>query len=347
MDGKWQTRRMSRPVLFPRPLRPGDRIGVTSPSAGASGDAATRIEFCIDWLRGRGYDVVVGECMDGTGLTSAPAEQRAAELTRMLADPDIHCVVPPWGGETAIDLVDLIDYDALADAEPTWLVGYSDLSTVMLPITTRLGWATLHGDNLADTPYVVPDGLLHWLDLASGAGPFVQRDSGLVTDWVRFADDPRATEWTHVGTRHWEVEGGGDLDVSGRLIGGCTETIGHLAGTPYGDVRGWADTLDGPTIVYVEACEDDAVDICRHVHAMRLAGWFDRAVAVLVGKTYAPDHADLTQRGAVLDALGRLDLPIVWDLEIGHVPPHLPLVNGALARVVVDGDTREITQTLA
>jgi muramoyltetrapeptide carboxypeptidase len=164
---------------------------------------------------------------------------------------------------------------------------------------------------------------------------------------VRFADDPRATEWTHVGTRHWEVEGGGDLDVTGRLIGGCTETIGHLGGTPYGDVRTWADALDEPTIVYVESCEEDAVNTCRYLHSLRLAGWFDRAVAVLVGKTYAPDHPDLTQRGAVLDALGRLDLPIVWDLEIGHVPPHLPLVNGALARVVVDGDTREITQTLA
>ena len=34
------------------------------------------------------------------------------------------------------------------------------------------------------------------------------------------------------------------------------------------------------------------------------------------------------------------------DLEIGHVPPHLPLVNGALARVVVDADTHEITQHL-
>jgi muramoyltetrapeptide carboxypeptidase LdcA involved in peptidoglycan recycling len=68
---------------------------------------------------------------------------------------------------------------------------------------------------------------------------------------------------------------------------------------------------------------------------------------VLVGKTHAPDHPDLTQREAVVDALGRLDLPIVTDLEIGHVPPHLPLVNGALARVVVDEDRHEITQTLA
>ena len=338
---------MPSTTRFPRPLRRGDRIGVTSPSAGVAGAASERIDFCVEWLRGRGYDVEVGECMDGTGLTSAPAEQRAAELTRMLADPEIRCVVPPWGGETAIDLVDLLDHDVLARAEPTWLVGFSDLSTVLLPVTTRLGWATLHGDNLADTPYSVPDGLLHWLDLVSGPGPFVQRDSGLVADWVRFEDDPRATHWTQVGTTRWEVEGGAAVDVSGRLIGGCVETIAHLAGTPYGDVRAWAEELDEPTVVYVEACEDGAVDICRYLHGMRLAGWFDRAVAVLVGSTVAPDHPDLTQREAVLDALGRLGLPIVWDLEIGHVPPHLPLVNGALARVVVDGDTREITQALA
>ena len=344
---------MSSPALrFPRPLRRGDRIGVTSPSAGASGDAATRIDFSVEWLRSRGYDVVVGECMDGSGLTSAPAEQRAAELTRMLADPAIACVVPPWGGETAIDLVDLIDWDVLAGAEPTWLVGFSDLSTVLVPITTRLGWATLHGDNLADTPYAVPDGLTHWLDLAGADAPVVQRDSGLVAGWVRFENDPHATQWAHAGEGRWEVLGGdgadGDrVDVSGRLIGGCVETIANLAGTPYGDVRAWAERLDEPTIVYVEACEEHAVNICRYLHGLRLAGWFDRAAAVLVGRTTAPDHPQMTQREAVVDALGRLDLPIVWDLEIGHVPPHLPLVNGALARVVVDGDTREITQALA
>lgn len=343
---------MTSPALrFPRPLRPGDRIGVTSPSAGASGKAATRIDFSVEWLRSRGYDVVVGECMDGSGLTSAPAEQRAAELTRMLADPAIACVVPPWGGETAIDLVDLLDWDVLAAAEPTWLVGFSDLATVLVPITTRLGWATLHGDNLADTPYAVPDGLAHWLDVAGAEAPVVQRDSGMVAGWVRFEDDPLATQWTQVGEGRWEVLGGdgadGDrVDVSGRLIGGCVETIANLAGTPYGDVRAWADGLDEPTIVYVEACEEHAVNICRYLHGLRLAGWFDRAAAVLVGRTSAPDHPQMTQREAVVDALGRLDLPVVWDLEIGHVPPHLPLVNGALARVVVDGATREIVQTL-
>ena len=335
-------------VRVPRPLRPGDRIGVTSPSAGVGGAAAERIDFCVGWLRDRGYEVEVGACMGTPGLTSAPAAERAAELTRMLADPDIACVLPPWGGETAIDLVDLLDWDALAAAEPTWLVGFSDISTLLVPVTTRLGWATVHGDNLADTPYDVPDGLLHWLTLVGGdpATPFTQRDSGLVAEWVDVEEDPRATEWRRVGDGGWEVLGGGAVDVAGRLIGGCIETVANLAGTPYGDVRAWSDRLDEPTIVYVEACEDHAVEICRKLHGLRLAGWFDRAAAVLVGRTSAPDHAGMTQREAVLDALGRLDVPIVVDLEIGHVPPHLPLVNGALARVVVDGDTREITQSL-
>ena len=331
-------------VRFPAPLRPGDRIGVTSPSAGVSGAAVARIDFCVEWLRQRGYEVVVGECMDGSGLTSAPAGQRADELTRMLCDPDIRCVLPPWGGELAIDLVDLLDWDALAAADPTWLVGYSDIAPLLLTLTTRLGWATLHGDNLADTPYAVPDGLLHWLELVGGTGPFTQRDSGLVAEWRDFAKDVGASQWSPVGQGAWEVLGGGVVDVTGRLIGGCIETIANLAGTPYGDVRSWSESLDEPVVIFLEACEDDAVEICRKLHGLRLAGWFDRAAGILIGRTPAPDHAQMTQREAVVDALGRLDLPIVLDLEIGHVPPHLPLVNGALAHVLVDGERREITQ---
>lgn len=332
---------------YPAPLRPGDRIGVTSPSAGASGVARERIDFCIERLRADGYEVVVGDLMDGTGITSGPAQARADELTAMLCDPAIRCVVPPWGGETAIDLVDLLDWEALAGAEPTWLVGYSDLSTILLPITTRLGWATLHGDNLADTPYGVPDGLLNWQEVVGGAGPHAQRDSGQIATWVRFEEDPRATAWREVGHGSWSLHGADTLDVTGRLIGGCVETMANLAGTPYGDVAsfGRAHADDG-LIVYLEAAEDGAPTICRNLHGLRLAGWFDHARAVLIGRTSAPDSEQLSQRDAVLDAIGRLDLPIVFDLEIGHVPPHLPLVNGALAHVVVDGERREITQHL-
>jgi muramoyltetrapeptide carboxypeptidase LdcA involved in peptidoglycan recycling len=332
-------------LRFPDLLRRGDRIGVTAPSAGAEGAGAERIEFCLAWLRDAGYDVVVGECMDGTQITAGPAAKRAAELSAMLCDPEIRCVIPPWGGETAIDLVDLLDWDALAEAEPTWLVGFSDLSTILLPLTTRLGWATLHGDNLADTPYRVPEGLLSWREIASGTGPHVQRDSGLVADWWRFSEDPRSTEWKRVKAGKWSLHGADSVHVTGRLIGGCVETLCNLAGTPYGDVaRFGREHADDGLVVYLEAAGDEAATICRNIHGLRLAGWFDHARAVLIGRTNAPDNPKLTQREAVLDALTRLGVPIVFDLEIGHVPPHLPLVNGALATVTVNGDSHEIVQ---
>ena len=46
------------------------------------------------------------------------------------------------------------------------------------------------------------------------------------------------------------------------------------------------------------------------------------------------------------DALGGLGIPVVLDVECGHVPPQMPFVNGALGRVVVDGARQEVTQTL-
>ena len=54
----------------------------------------------------------------------------------------------------------------------------------------------------------------------------------------------------------------------------------------------------------------------------------------------------MTQREAVLDALGDLDLPIVFDVGFGHVPPRLPFVNGALATIEVGPDVRRITQEM-
>jgi muramoyltetrapeptide carboxypeptidase len=337
-------------VRFPKPLQPGDRIGVTAPSSGVQPAYRPRLDAAVASLEARGYEVVLGDCLGVDGVVSAPKERRAAELTAMLSDPTIRAVVPPWGGELAIDLLDRLGWEELADAEPTWLVGFSDLTTLMLPITLRLGWATLHGSNLMDTPYAAPEGLLHWTDLASGPGPFTQTSPGRfrAAGWDDYVAEPGVSRFTLESTGTWRTLDGGPVDVSGRLVGGCIETVGPVAATPYGDVAGFGrDHADEGLVVYLEACEDGAYTIARTLHALRYAGWFTHASAVLIGRTSAPDVADMSQADAVADALGDLGIPIVLDVECGHVAPYLPLVNGALARVVVADDRREITQTLA
>ncbi|WP_460797852.1 S66 family peptidase [Nocardioides pacificus] len=335
-------------IRYPRPLQPGDRIGVTAPSSGVPARLRGRLDQGVETLRSRGYDVTVGACLVGDGPVSAPAPQRAAELQAMLLDPAIRAVVPPWGGELSIDLLDLLDWDALAQAEPTWVVGFSDLSTVLLALTTRLGWATLHGSNLMDTPYRPPTGLTHWTDVAAATEALVQRSPGRFRSagWDDYENQPGIDEMTLDATGRWRLVGAESLDVSGRLVGGCLDIVHHLAPTPYGDVAGFGRAhADEGLVVYLEAAECEAYETARALHGLRLAGWFEHAKAVLVGRTTAPDSAGMTQHAAVLDALGGLDLPLVLDVECGHVQPFLPLVNGARARVVVDGERHEITQT--
>lgn len=337
-------------MRFPRPLRPGDTIGVTAPSSGVDERLRPRLDAGIRRLRERGFEVEVGECLGGDGVVSAPKERRAAELTRMLMDPAVRAVVPPWGGETAIDLLDQVDWFALEAAEPTWLVGFSDLSTLMLPLSLRTGWATLHGSNLMDTAYDAPDGLLHWLDVASATEPFTQRSPGRYRDegWDDYVGDPGVATMTLDREGGWWSLDGAPVDVSGRLVGGCLETVCHLAGTPYGDVAAYGRAhADEGLLVYLEAAEHGAYDVCRALHGLRLAGWFEHASAVVIGRTRASDADGMTQAEAVADALGSLGVPVVLDVECGHAQPFLPLVNGALAHLVLDGERREITQRLS
>jgi muramoyltetrapeptide carboxypeptidase LdcA involved in peptidoglycan recycling len=334
---------------FPRPLAPGDCIGVTSPSSGVGDRLRPRIEASIATLRARGFEVVVGECMADDLVVSAPKEQRARELVSMLTDPDVAAVVPPWGGELAIDLLDQVDWAGLAAAEPTWLVGWSDLCSVLLPLTLRTGWATLHGWNLADTAYAAPDGLLHWVDLAAATGAVTQTSPGRTRDgWDDYVADPTVDVMTLDRETSWLVLGGGDAEFSGRLIGGCLEVVGPMAGTTYADVPGFGRQHgDEGLVVYLEACEHPAYDVARLLHGLRLAGWFDDANGVLIGRTPAPDAEKMTQHEAVADALGMLDVPVVLDADIGHTQPFLPLVNGALARVTVTDGVGQVTQTFA
>lgn len=339
-------------IRYPRPLTAGDRIGVTAPSSGVPDPLQPRLEHCLDVLRRRGFDVVVGDCLDGSGPVSASATDRAAELTTMLVDPAIRAVVPPWGGELAIDLLPLLDWDAIDRADATWLVGFSDISTLLTAWTLRSGVATMHGQNLMDTPYAVPAPLFSWLDVAAlpTGETFTQRPAERyrAEGYDDYAAHPTIDELTLDTPGGWvRLDRDDDVDVTGRLIGGCIETVSNLTGTPYGDVPTFA-ARHAPEglIVYLEAAEASSFDIGRRLHGMRLAGWFEDARAVLIGRTRAPGAPGYSQPAAVLDALGGLDVPILAGVECGHVPPHLTLVNGARATVTWSPGTGRITQSL-
>ena len=185
---------------------PGDLIAVTAPSSGVTGAALARLD--------------------------------------LLSDPEVSVVFPPWGGELASELLEHVDWAALRSTAPKWLLGFSDISTIQLPLTLVSGWATAHGTCLMDLVPTQTDPLTTAV-LSVLSSDFrtavVQRSSSFHqerwTDPALRVDAPfaltRRTEWKRLD------RSSAPLCIEGCLVGGCVDTVAGLAGTMYGDVPGF------------------------------------------------------------------------------------------------------------
>lgn len=63
---------MAGSIRYSASLRPGDRIGVTAPSAGVSETLWPRLEYAATSLRDKGFEVELGECLHTASHVSAP-----------------------------------------------------------------------------------------------------------------------------------------------------------------------------------------------------------------------------------------------------------------------------------
>ncbi|EPJ48176.1 MAG: hypothetical protein OFPII_07510 [Osedax symbiont Rs1] len=136
--------------------------------------------------------------------------------------------------------------------------------------------------------------------------------------------------------------------MRGRLIGGCLDTIGHLFGSCYFDIERFSGRYpEQGTILYFENAELSPPALIRVLLSMRFKGVFDNLAGLLIGRSSAEcvDSSGLSYQEALISVLGGYDFPIIYDLDIGHQPPNLTLVNGAFASVTLDHKIATITQS--
>src|SRR5687768_17598442 len=131
-----------RPVR-PGRLRPGDTVGLVNP-AGAlwepmNADIAAESLAVLGFKTKRGANLLARR-----GYFAGTDEQRAADLNAMFADPEvraIHCVRGGWGSAR---LLPLLDWKTI-ERNPKILLGYSDITTLLLALHARTGLVTFHG----------------------------------------------------------------------------------------------------------------------------------------------------------------------------------------------------------
>ncbi|MFJ5714520.1 S66 peptidase family protein [Neobacillus sp. NPDC093127] len=322
-------------ITYPH-LKNGATIGVTAPSSGVATELHELVKLACSRLEQKGFQVLCGDTVwSHYKAKSAPAVKRAAEFNGLMADSDTDIIIPPWGGELLMEVLEHIDYENIKNK---WVLGYSDISGLLLAITLKTGIATAHGTNLIDLRGEFSDETTAMWEsvLSTETGESV----------LQHSSDQYQKEWNHADPSpcvfhltektQWKTVSNRNVKMQGRLLGGCIDIIRHLIGTPFGDVQSFRNQhINGePVIWYLENCEMNTADLRRSLVQMKLAGWFDHCSGLMFGRSPANTPVDnYTVEDVYQDLVDELDIPIIYDIDCGHVPPQITFINGAYAEV--------------
>lgn len=323
-------------------------VGITAPSSGVPDELHDLLDQALGSLERKGYKTICGQTpWTQDKVRSAPAKVRAEEFHNMMDQEDIQLIFPPWGGELLIEMLAYIDFNKINNK---WILGYSDTSSLLLSITLKTGIATAHGTNLIDIRGDYSDETTaRWQDvLSTKAGDSVLQYSSekFQKEWDFANPTPHIFHLTEA-TR-WQAIPEQDVSIEGRLLGGCIDTIRHLIGTPYGDVDHFEKQFipNDPVIWYLENCELSTIDLKRSLIQMKYAGWFNNCSGLMFGRS----PANTPVNGYTIEELYQemaetLQIPIIYDIDCGHVPPQITFINGAYAKVALHNGRGQIEQT--
>lgn len=301
------------PILAPEALRPGDRVGLVTPATYVSDP--DRIALAIHTVEYFGLKYRLGRNVGKrTGYLAGDVAERVEDLHEMFRDPDIRGVFCIRGGYGSAALLDHLDY-RLIRANPKVLVGYSDITALHLGIHRMTGLITFHG------PMALAD-FTEYTERHFRRALFESKPLGAVTNPpVRNALRPEHTLRA--------VRGG---TARGRLLGGNLTMVTSTLGTPYEiDTRG--------RIVFLEDVGEEPYRIDRMLTQLHLAGKLEQAAGIVWGeclecvpRKFEPSFEATFSTGEVVDRiLGRLKIPVLSGLTIGHTADQLTLPEGVMA----------------
>ena len=274
-------------------LKPGDRIALLSPSYHTPME---NVEAAAAVLRGWGFEPVIGAHVGAVylGKYAGKPKERVSDLEWALRDPSIKAILCNRGGYGTIRLVDMLPQEELS-AHPKWLVGYSDITT-LLEMETRAGVMGIHGTmgtHLAQTRGNDPSSTL-LRDLLMGKVPAYKVPA------------------------HPENRPG---RATGILVGGNLCTFTPILGTQ-------ADaTLGRDIILFIE---EDMSHIDRLINTLILNGVFERCKGIVLGEfTGCKANLGFDSVEDMICSYVPEGIPVLCGFPTGHDDVNLPLVMGA------------------
>jgi len=327
-------------MLYPRFLEKNDIIGITAPSQGV-GDHLASFKKSIKTLEEYGYKIKETASVRNKGMVSTTGEKRSQELDEVITDKNVKMIICASGGDFLLEMLPTINWKNIKQ-NPKWIMGYSDPTALLYITTTKLDIATIYGCNAGSFDQTnLHECLKNNLKILSG-NILTQKSFDLYQKgWLEESDGYNLTEPVY-----WE-DLNGEVNIQGRIIGGCLDCLKDIIGTPYDYTKKFIEKYkDDGFIWYFDVCELSVEEFYRTLFQMKEAGWFEYIKGVVVGRVAVPRcfYKDFSYQ----DALKKIfpNIPLIFNADIGHVPPKMTIINGSIAKVTCKEGKGAISQTL-
>lgn len=297
------------PTIFPAPLRQGDKVAILAPAGPIKSAPVDTAAAVLDSL---GYTTVVYPHTFGkNGHFSGTHDERYADLEAAFSDTTVRAILCARGGYgVAHNLDRLARLDLRKD--PKWVIGFSDISALHALMASQ-GIASIHS-SMAKQVALGPD----------------DPDNAILFDILN--DSLPAYEFEPHPYNH-------PGSATATILGGNLAVIADLIATPY-------DIIRPGTILFIEDVSEPIYKIERIMLQLKMMGMFDKLAGLVIGQftDYHGDDNHPTMEDMLAEVLAPYpDLPVAFNVPVGHVDHNVPFVEGATATLSVTPEAVSLT----
>jgi muramoyltetrapeptide carboxypeptidase len=275
-------------ILKPPRLQVGDTVGLISPAGIVDPKDIEDVKHSFGLL---GLKVKLGtHILDRYGYLAGKDRDRAADINAMFADNSVKAIIAMRGGWGCNRILPLINYPLIRE-RPKILMGYSDITSLLLAINARSRIVTFHGAVATST----------WNEFT--------------LDYLkRILFNCEAVTMQNLTT----VEG---IEVirrgkaRGKLVGGNLSVLAAMLGSPY--LPSW-----NQNILFVEDIGEDVYRIDRMLTQLKNAGILNRIAGFIFGQCTnckLGDEPSFTLTQVLQDHIQHLGIPAWYGSMIGHI----------------------------
>ena len=302
-------------LIKPTRLKQGDTIGLISP--GSILPEENQYDEIVKTISQLGFEVKVGaNARRRYGNLAGTDDLRAADINQMFSDASIDAIIPFRGGWGSNRILDLIDFENIKE-NPKPLIGFSDITSLLLAIYAKTGLVTFHG----------PVGKSEWNDFTT-------------THFRQVLMSERIPVLKNAANTDQKVKTITPGSATGPLLGGNLTVLTSMLGSDY--LPDWEGA-----ILFLEDIGEDVYRIDRMLTQLKLNGILNKISGFIFGRCTDCEPGNkfsLSLEQVLKDHIQVLGVPSYYGSMIGHIDNMFTLPIGISAEMNAESGSIKILE---